>query len=73
MQRFRSNGITDLIYASLAYDAVWTIATALSDVLLFHSELHRAVTESDFPGVSVNIHHKIHTHAQPINLECQLI
>ena len=44
----------DCVYVAYAYDAVWTVATALNGFLT-SDLLHMAIAESNFSGVSVKI------------------
>ena len=61
-----SHGILDCAYAGLAYDAVWTVAHALNDDYLLPSDLQTAVSNANFPGVSVNEHTHAHVHQNTI-------
>ena len=53
-ERCTELGIVDCVYAAYAYDAVWTVATALNGFLT-SDLLHMAIAESNFSGVSVKI------------------
>ena len=53
-ERCTALGIVDCVYAAYAYDAVWTVATALNSFPT-SDLLHMAIAESNFSEVSVKI------------------
>ena len=47
----QEKGLKDCVYASLAYDAVWAVAEALTET----GDLRAALVNSTFDGVSVSL------------------
>ena len=52
-ERCLEEGLEDCVYAGLAYDAVWAIASTLT-ASLSPAELHTALAGVEFDGVSVS-------------------